>query len=102
MEHLRVLTKLPKLAVLNLYDVPWAEDTFCTGLTLLAAALPRLRVLNAPTEVLVRTIPFIKHLSRSIQVAVVILNREKLLALADECRIFDLPVMHFSHQCMKI
>ena len=51
--HLRALSQLPRLRVLNLYFLHWAEAVVSTGLTLLAAHLPRLRVLNAPRNVLV-------------------------------------------------
>jgi hypothetical protein len=55
MEHLRVLMALPQLRILNLYHTRWEEDTNCTGLATLLAGLPRLRVLNGPKAVLVRT-----------------------------------------------
>lgn len=43
-----------QLTVLNLYQVLWAEDAVTSALTMLAASLPHLRVLNVPTYVLVR------------------------------------------------
>jgi hypothetical protein len=51
--HLRALAMLSRLTVLNLYFLHWAESVVSTGLTLLATSLPRLRVLNAPRNVLV-------------------------------------------------
>ena len=44
------------MTVLNLYHLGWESDVITTGLTLLAASLPRLRVLNAPRHVLVHGI----------------------------------------------
>jgi hypothetical protein len=52
--HLRALAALPHLTKLNLYHLRWAEDAVKLGLGWLAAQLPRLRILNAPSEVLVR------------------------------------------------
>jgi hypothetical protein len=54
-EQLRVLTALPRLAVLNLEFMTWAEDAINTGPTLLAANMPHLRVLNVPYRAQVRT-----------------------------------------------
>lgn len=51
--HLRALAMLSRLTVLNLYFLHWAEPVVSTGLTVLAAHLPRLRTLNAPRIVLV-------------------------------------------------
>jgi hypothetical protein len=53
--HLHLLAALPRLTVVNLYFLDWANDAIGAGPTLLAASLPRLRVLNAPSEVLVRS-----------------------------------------------
>ena len=55
MEQLRVLAALPRLAVLNLHCTTWAKDAVSTGLSVLAASLPCLRVLNAPSDALLRT-----------------------------------------------
>ena len=55
MEHLRLLAALPRLTVLNLYHMTWAEDTISMSATLLATILPRLRVLNIPGRALVRS-----------------------------------------------
>jgi hypothetical protein len=53
--HLRALAALPQLTLLNLIRVHLAEDAVVLGgLGWLAARLPRLRVLNAPADVLVR------------------------------------------------
>ena len=51
--HLRAVAALPRLTVLNLYHLRWAEDAVNLGLGWLAARLPCLRVLNAPRNVLV-------------------------------------------------
>ena len=53
-DHLRALTAMPQLEVLNLYHVKWTADAAAMGLPWLADGLPRLRVLNAPDYVLVR------------------------------------------------
>ena len=53
MEHLRLLAALPRLTVLNLHRMTWAEDAISAGPTLLATSLPRLRVLNVPDQALV-------------------------------------------------
>ena len=54
-EHLRALAALPRLTVLNLQNVFWAEDAeVAPALARLVAHLPRLRVMNAPDDVLVR------------------------------------------------
>ena len=53
-DHLRALTGLPRLTKLNLYHLHWAEDAVELGLGWLAARLPRLKILNAPSDVLVR------------------------------------------------
>ena len=50
-----MLTTLPRLTVLNLHPTTWAKDAVSTGLSLLAAGLPCLRVLNAPDGALLRT-----------------------------------------------
>ena len=50
-----MLTTLPRLTVLNLHRTTWAEDAVSTGLSVLAANLPCLRVLYAPSKVMVRT-----------------------------------------------
>jgi hypothetical protein len=55
-ERLRALTALRRLTVLSLYHVRWAEDAVSTALTMLAAGLPHLHVLNAPNYVLVRSL----------------------------------------------
>jgi hypothetical protein len=52
--HLRALASLPQLIVLNLDTVNWAEECLELGLGWLVARLRRLRVLNAPNDVLVR------------------------------------------------
>ena len=57
-EQLRVLTALPRLAVLNLEFMTWAEDAINMGPTLLAANMPHLRVLNTPYRAQVRTALF--------------------------------------------
>jgi hypothetical protein len=51
--HLRALAALPRLRVLNLHFLHWAEIVVSTGLTLLTTSLPRLRILHAPRHVLV-------------------------------------------------
>ena len=53
-EHLRLLAALPRLTVLNLRHMTWAEDAVGAGPTLLATTLPHLRVLNVPGRALVR------------------------------------------------
>jgi hypothetical protein len=50
-----MLTTLPRLTALNLHRTTWTEDAVRTGLSVLAAGLPCLRMLNAPDEALVRT-----------------------------------------------
>lgn len=52
--HLRALAALTQLKALNLSQLHWTEDAVEMGLWWLAARLPRLRVLHAPTDVLVR------------------------------------------------
>ena len=52
--HLRALAALTQLKALNLSQLHWTEDAVKLGLGWLAARLPRLRVLHAPTDVLVR------------------------------------------------
>jgi hypothetical protein len=53
-DHLRALTGLPRLTKLNLYHLHWAEDAVELGLSWLAARQARLKILNAPSDVLVR------------------------------------------------
>jgi hypothetical protein len=55
--HLRALTALPRLVMLDLYHLPWAEDAVQLGLGWLVARLPCLRALSANPEVLVRPLP---------------------------------------------
>ena len=53
--HLRALAALPQLTLLNLIRVHLLEDAIeLGGLGWLAARLPRLRVMDAPADVLVR------------------------------------------------
>ena len=54
MSHLRAVAALPRLMVLNLYNVCWTGKAITMGLASLAALLPCLRILNAPSPVLVR------------------------------------------------
>ena len=51
---MQALAALPRLSVLNLRHVHWAEDAVKMGLPWLAARLQRVRVLNAPQDVMVR------------------------------------------------
>lgn len=50
-----MLAALPRLTVLNLYHTTWAKAAINSGLSVLAANLPRLRILNAPSDALLRT-----------------------------------------------
>jgi hypothetical protein len=59
---MRALAALPKLSMLNLYTMPWAEDAVKLGLGRLVARMPQLRVLNASHDVLVR--PCMLHPSK--------------------------------------
>lgn len=52
--HLGMLAALPRLTVLNVYHVDWAEDAGKPGLGQLVARLPHLRVRNLPSDVLAR------------------------------------------------
>ena len=52
--HLHALAALPRLSVLNLRHVHWAEDAVRMGLPWLAARSQRLRILHAPQGVMVR------------------------------------------------
>lgn len=63
--HLRALTALPRLVMLDLYHLPWAEDAVELGVGWLVARLPRLRALNAPPEVLVQPWPLPQHFVQS-------------------------------------
>lgn len=51
--HLKALAAL-QLRVLDLRNIPWAENSISMGLVSLVAGMPCLRVLGAPDRVLVR------------------------------------------------
>ena len=59
-DHLGALAGLPRLTKLNLYHLHWAEDAVELGLGWLAARLPYLKILNAPSDVLVRPWCFLR------------------------------------------
>jgi hypothetical protein len=52
--HLRALAALPWLTAVHLNCLRWAQGADKLGFGWLAARLPRLRILNAPPELLVR------------------------------------------------
>ena len=53
-KHLKAIGALPRVKVLDLRSMDWAEDAISTGLTPLVANLPCLRILDVPDRVLVR------------------------------------------------
>lgn len=59
--HLRALTALSQLKMLNMSKLRWTEDAVKLGLGWLLDHLPRLRVLDALPELLVRPQCLLKH-----------------------------------------
>ena len=65
--HLEALAMLPQLRVLNLRQTHWAEEPPHLSVASMMKHLPRLRVFNAPTHVLVRVRAVLKVYSLACQ-----------------------------------
>ena len=93
--QLRVLTALTRLTALNLHHTTWDEDAISAVPKLLAASLPHLRVLNVPSEALVRTTLCAKVLPMPGS-AIVILN------IPDQTRFLQAWCVHSPSQLVAV